>query len=115
MHTTQVITSGVDYIFLIVPVLVVLFGWIGACYWADAHPDVRHVGGAPGRAITGPGSASPGSASPGSASQGSASQGSAETTLAAGAADENQAEAGERMATREDVATQAEADRGHES
>ena len=52
MHTPQVITSGVDYIFLIVPVVVVLFGWIGAVYWANAHPDVRRPG-EPGRAIAG--------------------------------------------------------------
>ncbi|HEX3489960.1 MAG TPA: hypothetical protein VHU92_11470 [Streptosporangiaceae bacterium] len=79
MHTTQVITNGVDYIFLIVPVLVALFGWIGACYWADAHPEVRHVGRAPARAMT-------------------RGEAQAEATLAAGAADEHQPAEGERIA-----------------
>ncbi len=88
MHTPQVITSGVDYVFLIIPVVVVLFGWIGAVYWADSHPDVRHVGRASDLAISGQ---------------------AAETTLAAGAADEHQAEAGERIATREDTGTPTEA------
>ncbi len=81
MHTTQVITDPVDYIFLIVPVVLVLFGWIGACYWADAHPEVRHVGRAPAQAIT-------------------RGEAQAEATLAAGAADENQP-AGERIAAAE--------------
>jgi hypothetical protein len=81
MHTTQVITDPVDYIFLIVPVVLVLFGWIGACYWADAHPDVRHVGRAPAQAIT-------------------RGEAQAEATLAAGAADENQP-ADERIAAAE--------------
>ena len=89
MHTPQVITSGVDYVFLIVPVVVVLFGWIGAVYWADSHPSVRHVGRASDLAISG--------------------QAAAETTLAAGAADEHQAEAGERIATRQDTETPTEA------
>jgi len=71
MHTQQVITSGVDYIFLIVPVVLVLFGWIGACFWADAHPEVRHVGRAPAQAIT-------------------RGEAQAEATLAPGAADEYQ-------------------------
>jgi hypothetical protein len=70
MHTPQVITSGVDYIFLIVPVVLVLFGWIGACFWADAHPEVRHVGRAAGPAIPG--------------------ETGTEATLAPGAADEHQ-------------------------
>jgi hypothetical protein len=43
--------SGVDYFFLVVPVSLVLFSWIGAVLWADAHPAVRHVGQAPGRAV----------------------------------------------------------------
>jgi hypothetical protein len=81
MHTTQVITNGVDYIFLIVPVVLVLFGWIGACYWADAHPEVRHVGRAPAQAIT-------------------RGEAQAEATLAASAADENQP-ADERIAAAE--------------
>ena len=81
MHTTQIITNGVDYIFLIVPVLVVLFGWIGACYWADAHPEVRHVGSAPARAMT-------------------RGETQAEATLAASAAEENQP-ADERIAAAE--------------
>lgn len=97
MHTPQVITSGVEYVYLIVPVVVVLFGWIAAVIWASSHPDVRHVGRAAGPAISGRSGAE------------------AEATLAAGAADENQAESGERIATREDAVTQAEADRGRES
>jgi len=36
--------TGLDYVALIVPVLVVLFGLIGGVYWADSHPSVRHVG-----------------------------------------------------------------------
>ena len=80
MHTPQVITSGVDYIFLIVPVVVVLFGWIGAVYWANAHPDVRRPG-EPGRAIAG--QAGPGATLPDTAR--------GESTLASGAADEHQA------------------------
>ncbi len=89
MHTPQVITSGVDYVFLIIPVVVVLFGWIGAVYWADSHSEVRHVGRASDLAISG--------------------QAGTETTLAGGAADEHQAEAGERIATREDTGTPTEA------
>jgi hypothetical protein len=81
MHTPQVITSGVDYIFLIVPVVLVLFGWIGACFWANAHPEVRHVGRAPAQAIT-------------------RGEAQAEDTPAAGAADENQP-ADERIAAAE--------------
>jgi hypothetical protein len=86
MHTPQVITSGVDYIFLIVPVVLVLFGWIGACFWADAHPEVRHVGRAAGPAIPG--------------------ETGTEATLAPGAADEHQPDehqpaTGERIAAAE--------------
>ena len=83
MHTTQVITSGVDYIFLIIPVVLVLFGWIAACFWADAHPEVRHVGRAPAQAIT-------------------RGEAQAEATLAASAADEHQPAAGDRIATARD-------------
>lgn len=83
MHTPQVITSGVDYIFLIIPVVLVLFGWIGACFWADAHPEVRHVGRAPAQAIT-------------------RGEAQAEATLAAGAADEHQPATGDRIATAQD-------------
>jgi hypothetical protein len=95
MHTPQVITHGVDYVFLIVPVVVVLFGWIGACYWADAHPDVRHVGRVPGPAISG--------------------ETGGESTLAAGAADENQGAAGERIAAGDETAPRPEAARSGET
>ncbi|HEX3489961.1 MAG TPA: hypothetical protein VHU92_11475 [Streptosporangiaceae bacterium] len=50
----QVITDGVDYIFLTIPPLVVLGVWLAAMYHANAHPEVRHVGGRPGQAISGP-------------------------------------------------------------
>jgi hypothetical protein len=56
----QVITDGVDYIFLTIPPLVVLGAWLAAMYHANAHPEVRHVGGQPGRAISRP----PGSEAP---------------------------------------------------
>jgi len=95
MHTPQVITHGVDYVFLIVPVVVVLFGWIGACYWADAHPDVRHVGRVPGRAISG--------------------ETGGESTLAGGAADENQAAAGERIAAGDEAVPRPEAARSEDT
>ena len=49
----QVITDGVDYIFLTIPPLVVLGVWLAAMYHANAHPEVRHVGGQSGRAISG--------------------------------------------------------------
>jgi hypothetical protein len=49
----QVITDGVDYIFLTIPPLVVLGIWLAAMYHANAHPEVRHVGGQAGRAISG--------------------------------------------------------------
>ena len=97
MHTPQVITSGVDYIFLIVPVVVVLFGWIGAVYWANAHSDVRRPG-EPGRAIAeqaGPGATLPDRAR-------------AESTLASGAADEHQAGAGERISADDQAASRGE-------
>jgi hypothetical protein len=34
----------VDYFFLVVPVSVVLFAWIGMVFLADLHPSVRHSG-----------------------------------------------------------------------
>ena len=49
----QVITDGVDYIFLTIPPLVVLGVWLAAMYHANAHPEVRHVGGQSGRAVSG--------------------------------------------------------------
>jgi hypothetical protein len=36
--------TGVDFLFLIAPVVLVLFTWIGAVLWAGNHSDVRHVG-----------------------------------------------------------------------
>jgi hypothetical protein len=36
--------TGVDFFFLIAPVVLVLFTWIGAVLWADNHGNVRHVG-----------------------------------------------------------------------
>lgn len=95
MQTPQVITHGADYVLLVVPVVVVLFGWIGACYWADAHPDVRHVGNVPGPAISG--------------------EKAGESTLAAGAADESQAAAGERIAAGDQTAPRAEAEQPGEA
>jgi hypothetical protein len=89
MSSPQVITSGIDYLYLIVPVVIVLFGWIGAVLWADAHPDVRHVGSAASPAISGRSGAE------------------AEATLAAAAADENQARSGERVAASDDAVTPA--------
>jgi hypothetical protein len=35
---------GNQYLILIIPIVVALFGWIAAVYWANIHPRVRHVG-----------------------------------------------------------------------
>lgn len=35
--------TGVDFLWLIAPVVLVLFGWIASVLWADTHPDVRHT------------------------------------------------------------------------
>ena len=88
MPTRQVLTSGIDYVYLIVPVLIVLFGWIVAVIRADSHPDVRRVGSAARRPLPGQEAAA-----------------HAEPTLAAGAADESQAGAGEGLAAGEQAAT----------
>jgi|HubBroStandDraft_3_1064219.scaffolds.fasta_scaffold239149_2 hypothetical protein len=34
--------TGIDYFFLVVPVTIVLFGWIIAVIWASFHPQVHH-------------------------------------------------------------------------
>jgi hypothetical protein len=39
--------TGLDFVALVVPVLVVLLTWLGIMFWADAHPQVRHVGSPP--------------------------------------------------------------------
>ncbi|HEY1639547.1 MAG TPA: hypothetical protein VGG35_02565 [Streptosporangiaceae bacterium] len=36
--------TGVDFFFLIAPVVLALFIWVAAVLWADNHPNVRHVG-----------------------------------------------------------------------
>lgn len=36
--------TGVDFLFLIAPVVLALFIWVTAVLWADTHPNVRHVG-----------------------------------------------------------------------
>jgi hypothetical protein len=36
--------AAIDYLFLVAPVVLVLFTWIAVVYWADAHPDVRRTG-----------------------------------------------------------------------
>jgi hypothetical protein len=36
--------TGLELFFVVVPVAVVLFGWVGLVFWADAHPNVRHSG-----------------------------------------------------------------------
>jgi hypothetical protein len=38
-----VLRSGTDYLVLIIPVVLALFGWIGAVYWASYHARVRHI------------------------------------------------------------------------
>lgn len=43
---------GVDYFLIVVPVAVALFGWIAMVYWANRHPEVRRVRGAP-RSVAG--------------------------------------------------------------
>jgi hypothetical protein len=35
--------TGVDFLWLIAPVVLVLFGWIAWVLWADTHPNVRHT------------------------------------------------------------------------
>jgi hypothetical protein len=39
--------TGLDFVALVIPVSVVLFSWIGIMFWADLHPEVRHVGSPP--------------------------------------------------------------------
>jgi hypothetical protein len=34
---------GTQYLILIIPIVVALFGWITVVYWANKHPRVRHV------------------------------------------------------------------------
>ncbi len=36
--------TGIDFFFLVVPVTLVLFGWVGMVLWADFHPKVRRRG-----------------------------------------------------------------------
>jgi hypothetical protein len=36
--------TGIDFFFLVVPVTLVLFGWIGLVLWASFHPKVRRRG-----------------------------------------------------------------------
>jgi hypothetical protein len=35
--------TGIGYFFLIVPVVLALFGWIGAVYWASYHRQVHRI------------------------------------------------------------------------
>jgi hypothetical protein len=35
---------GNQYLILIIPIVVALFGWIAVVFWANIHPGVRHVG-----------------------------------------------------------------------
>ena len=34
---------GAQYLALIIPIVLALAGWIAAVYWANNHPQVRHV------------------------------------------------------------------------
>jgi hypothetical protein len=43
---------GGDYFLIVVPVAVALFGWVVAVFWANRHPQVRQVRGAP-RSVAG--------------------------------------------------------------
>lgn len=43
--------SGIDFFFLVVPVTLVLFGWIGMVLWAGFHPKVRRRGPAAARNV----------------------------------------------------------------
>jgi hypothetical protein len=45
--------TGLDYFLIVVPLAVALFGWLALVFWADFHPDVRHVGEPRGRSVTG--------------------------------------------------------------
>jgi hypothetical protein len=38
-----VLLFGAQYFALIIPIVVALGGWITAVYWANNHPQVRHV------------------------------------------------------------------------
>jgi hypothetical protein len=73
--------TGIDYVFLVVPVALVLAGWIFFVLRADTHPDVRHVG-TPRTQVPG------GSRLPGTGDSASAEV-TAEPVMATGAADES--------------------------
>jgi hypothetical protein len=38
-----VLLFGTQYLVLIIPIVVALGGWIAVVYWANNHPQVRHV------------------------------------------------------------------------
>jgi hypothetical protein len=38
-----VLLFGAQYFALIIPIVVALFAWITAVYWANNHPRVKHV------------------------------------------------------------------------
>lgn len=78
--------TGIDFVFLVVPISLVLAGWVFVVLWADAHPDVRHSGGER-RQVTG-GSRLPGTGSEAGPVHGG---GAAEPVMATGAADESTA------------------------
>jgi hypothetical protein len=92
--------TGIDYVFLVVPVALVLATWIFAVLRADTHPDVRHVGSERGQIHGGsrlPGTGFEAEPIPGEAATGS--------VLATGAADESSA--GERQAAQSAAATES--------
>ena len=72
----MVLTNGNTYFILIIPVLVGLFGWIAAVFWANNHSRVRHLS-QPAQSMLAAGAADEGTADQGAASQGAASQGAA--------------------------------------
>jgi hypothetical protein len=82
--------TGIDFVFLVVPVALVLASWIFLVLWADMHPDVRHAG-SQRRQVAG------GSRLPGTGSEaGPVSDGPAgESVMATGAADESTAAEGQ--------------------
>jgi hypothetical protein len=94
--------TGIDYVFLVVPVALVLAIWISMVLRADTHPDVRHVGSERGQVHGGsrlPGTGFEAEPIPGEAAT--------ESVLATGAADESTA--GEGQAAESTVSAQSAA------
>jgi hypothetical protein len=98
------VLSGADYALLVTPVSLALFGWIALVFWADFHPNVRHVDNVHDRAV---------SRSDGGQVMPGAGDGTDEATLATGAADENAVpETAARQAAEPETAMHEPADPG---